>query len=95
MVVAKNIKSRLKQLIRERTGNTLSDMQDAEKLSADMAEKKLPLSPHTLARLFGILKQDLKHYRNTYESIARFLGFEDWAHLDIFLKSQILSLWLL
>lgn len=88
MWIPATTKQKLKRLILERTGNPLADMQDAERLSDNLADKKLTLSPHTLARLFGILKQDRKHYRNTYETIARFLGFSDWNHLNTFLKDS-------
>jgi hypothetical protein len=88
MGIPDTTKQKLKQLIRERTGISMTDMQDASKLSAEMAEKRLTLSPHTLGRLFGIIKQNRKHYRNTYENIARFLGFTDWEHLHTFLKDS-------
>ena len=92
MQVSFSLKQKLKQLILERTGNPLTNMHDAELLSASMAQKKLLLSAHTIARLFGILAQDRKHYRHTYDHIAHFLNFKDWNHLHSFLQDAPASL---
>jgi hypothetical protein len=56
--------------------NTFTDCKTA---SQKLAEKKVHISTHTLARMFGILKTKLKPYTATLNSLCRFLNFENYA----------------
>jgi len=56
--------------------NTFTDCKIA---SQYLAEKKVHISTHTLARMFGILKSKLKPYTATLNSLCRFLNFESYA----------------
>jgi len=56
--------------------NTFTDCKIA---SQYLAEKKVHISTHTLARMFGILKSKLKPYTATLNSLCRFLNYESYA----------------
>jgi hypothetical protein len=52
---------------------------DCKIASQHLAEKKVHVSTHTLARMFGILKTKLKPYTATLNSLCRFLNFDSYA----------------
>lgn len=43
-----------------------------------MRSKSIHISPHTLARLFGVVRPFHKPYRFTLDNLAMFAGFHDW-----------------
>lgn len=51
---------------------------DAERLSILLKTAKHHISPHTVARLFGVIKESRKHYRNTLSILANYIGFKDY-----------------
>jgi hypothetical protein len=69
---------RILELIELQTSRKIISFADAKWLSAEMHEKKIQISSHTLARLFGVIKPFRKPYRFTLDGLARFSGFPDW-----------------
>ena len=63
------------ELIQKRT---ILEFVDAKWLSQDMADKKVFISPHTLARLFGVIKPFRKPYKETLNGLAKYLDYQDW-----------------
>lgn len=76
----------LHQRLAEKSGLTLTRVSDAFRLSEQMAKKKIYLSPYTIARLFGLLKDKRKPYTSSLDALARFLDFSDWFHLKCHLE---------
>lgn len=54
------------------------EFSDAKRLSLVLAQKKVFVSPHTIARLYGIIKPYRKPYKETLNGLAVFLDFTDW-----------------
>lgn len=53
---------------------------DAERLSYLLKSEKHNISAHTIARLFGVISETRKHYRNTLSILANYIGFKDYDH---------------
>jgi len=51
---------------------------DAKWLSSELAQKKVFLSSHTIARLYGIIKPYRKPYKETLNGLASYLDYADW-----------------
>lgn len=66
-------------------GNAIKNMADAKRLAEEFAAKKLHISSHTLARLYGVVKPFRKPYKDTLHILAQFLSFVDW---DDFCQNQ-------
>ncbi len=59
-------------------GFKITKIADAHKASAQMAVLKLHISPHTIARLFGVVKPFRTPYKDTLNVLARYCNFTDW-----------------
>lgn len=59
-------------------GFKIKNIADAHYASAQMAALKLHISPHTIARLFGIVKPFRTPYKDTLNILARFVHYNDW-----------------
>lgn len=59
-------------------GFKVENISNAQKCSAILALEKLYISPHTLARLYGVVKPYRNPYKNTLNVIARYLNYVDW-----------------
>ncbi|WP_395632925.1 hypothetical protein [Flavobacterium sp.] len=59
-------------------GFKIKNIADAHNASAQMAALKLHISPHTIARLFGIVKPFRTPYKDTLNILARFVHYNDW-----------------
>ena len=66
-------------------GFKIKNIAAANKCSEILALEKLYISPHTLARLFGVVKPHRKPYKETLNILARFLNYTDW---DSFCEDQ-------
>ena len=66
-------------------GFKIKNIAAANKCSGILALEKLYISPHTLARLFGVVKPHRKPYKDTLNILARFLNYTDW---DSFCEDQ-------
>lgn len=66
------------QQIEAAHGNTIKTIADAKRLSDDFYAKKLHISPHTLGRLFGVVKPFRKPYKDTLNLLAHYLNFSEW-----------------
>ncbi|WP_297868119.1 hypothetical protein [uncultured Flavobacterium sp.] len=51
---------------------------DAKFLSEEIAKKKLFVSPHTIGRLYGIVKPSRKPYKETLNILSQFLNYLNW-----------------
>jgi hypothetical protein len=60
------------------SGIKILTFSDAERLSNLLKYEKHHLSPHTIARLFGVFSEKRKHYRNTLSILANYIGFKDY-----------------
>jgi len=56
----------------------IKNIADAQAASQLLAIEKLHISPHTIARLFGVVKPFRTPYKDTLNVIARYLDFIDW-----------------
>ena len=59
-------------------GFKIKNIANAEKCSEVLALEKLFISPHTIARLFGVVKPFRTPYKDTLNILARFLLYKDW-----------------
>jgi hypothetical protein len=59
-------------------GFKIKNIANAEKCSDVLALEKLFISPHTIARMYGVVKPFRTPYKDTLNVIARYLNFEDW-----------------
>ena len=59
-------------------GFKIKNIADAHNASAQMAVLKLHISPHTIARLYGVVKPFRTPYKDTLNILARFVNYHDW-----------------
>lgn len=59
-------------------GFKIKNIADAHNASAQMAVLKLHISPHTIARLYGVVKPFRTPYKDTLNILARFVNYDDW-----------------
>ncbi len=59
-------------------GFKIKNIAEAQKASDHLANQKLHISPHTIARLFGVVKPFRTPYKDTLNILARFLEYDDW-----------------
>ena len=59
-------------------GFKIKNIADAHNASAQMAVLKLHISPHTIARLYGVVKPFRMPYKDTLNVLARFVNYNDW-----------------
>jgi hypothetical protein len=59
-------------------GFKIKNIADAQKSSEILTQEKLYISPHTIARLFGVVKPFRTPYKDTLNILARFLLYTDW-----------------
>lgn len=59
-------------------GFKIKNIANAEKCSEVLALEKLFISPHTIARMYGVVKPFRTPYKDTLNLIARFLNYIDW-----------------
>ncbi|MEY3498966.1 MAG: hypothetical protein RL308_635 [Bacteroidota bacterium] len=64
--------------IESQLGFKIKNIADAEKVSGSLASEKLHISPHTIARLFGVVKPFRIPYKETLNVLARYLNYNDW-----------------
>jgi hypothetical protein len=64
--------------IETQLGFKIKNIADAQKISEILTLEKLYISPHTIARLFGVVKPFRKPYKDTLNVLARFLQYSDW-----------------
>jgi hypothetical protein len=76
------IKAELKQkmiaAIEAKCGFKIRSILEAQQLSDIMLSVGINLSTHTLARFFGVIKPERRHYRYTFNLIANYLGYQDY-----------------
>ena len=61
-------------------GFKIRNIADAQKCSEILTVEKLYISPHTIARLFGVVKPFRTPYKDTLNILARFLQYSDWEN---------------
>jgi hypothetical protein len=59
-------------------GFKIKNIANAQKCSEILGVEKLYISPHTIARLFGVVKPFRTPYKDTLNVIARYLNYTDW-----------------
>jgi hypothetical protein len=59
-------------------GFKIKNIADAQKCTEILTVEKLYISPHTIARLFGVVKPFRTPYKDTLNILARFLHYTDW-----------------
>ncbi len=59
-------------------GFKIKNIANAEKSTEVLALEKLFISPHTIARMYGVVKPFRTPYKDTLNLIARFLNYIDW-----------------
>lgn len=79
----------LKRRIEEKTGIRILDFTDCVRISTIFAEEKINISAHTVARFFGILRENHKPYRSTLNLIATFLGHDSFSSFCQFEDMQL------
>ena len=60
------------------SGFKIKNIADAQKVVDLLAIEKLHISPHTIARLYGVVKPFRTPYRDTLNVLARYLNYSDW-----------------
>ena len=59
-------------------GFKIKNIADAHNASAQMAVLKFHISPHTIARLYSVVKPFRTPYKDTLNILARFVNYHDW-----------------
>ena len=59
-------------------GFKIKNIANAEKCSEVLTLEKLFISPHTIARMYGVVKPFRTPYKDTLNLIARYLNYIDW-----------------
>jgi hypothetical protein len=59
-------------------GFKIKNIADAQQCSEILTQHKLHISPHTIARLFGVVKPFRTPYKDTLNILARFVSYNDW-----------------
>ncbi len=77
----------LKKKIEEKAGFTINEFQDCKSLSETLKQLKIAVSAHTLARFFGLMKDDHRPYTSTLNLLANFLDFDSFHHF----KKEVLN----
>jgi len=66
------------KLLETRLGFKIKNIANAQKCSEILALEKLFISPHTIARLYGVVKPFRNPYKDTLNIIAKYLNYNDW-----------------
>ena len=56
----------------------IKNIANAGKCSEVLALEKLFISPHTIARMYGVVKPFRTPYKDTLNVVARYLNYDDW-----------------
>lgn len=59
-------------------GFKIKNIADAQQCSELLTQQKLYISPHTIARLYGVVKPFRTPYKDTLNILARFVSYNDW-----------------
>ena len=59
-------------------GFKINNIAMAQRCSEVLALEKLYISPHTIARLFGVVKPFRTPYTDTLNVLVRYLNYNDW-----------------
>jgi hypothetical protein len=71
---------RIGKQIEVSVNRSITGFPDAVWLSDIFKDKRLSISPSTLARLYGIVSSASKPYLSTLDTLARFLEYENWEN---------------
>lgn len=66
------------QQLEQQLGFKINNIAMAQKCSEVLALEKLYISPHTIARLFGVVKPFRTPYTDTLNVLVRYLNYNDW-----------------
>lgn len=77
----------LKSEIERKVGFSINEFQDCKALSEEIKLFKISISAHTLARFFGLLKDEHRPYTSTLNLLANFLGLDSYNQF----KKQLLN----
>jgi hypothetical protein len=64
--------------IETQLGFKIKNIADAQNFSEILTVEKLYISPHTIARLYGVVKPFRTPYKDTLNILARFVNYTDW-----------------
>ena len=85
--------NQLKRKLEEKIGFQILQFHDCRIFSELLSKVKITISAHTLARFFGLMKENHLPYTSTLNLFAYFLGFESFAFFcNELVKSQAFSL---
>jgi hypothetical protein len=70
----------LKNEIVRKVGFTINEFQDCKSLSDELAQLKIIISAHTVARFFGLLKEEHRPYTSTLNLFSNYLGLDSFQH---------------
>ena len=70
----------LKNEIVRKVGFTINEFQDCKSLSDELAQLKITISAHTVARFFGLLKEEHRPYTSTLNLFSNYLGLDSFQH---------------
>lgn len=83
----------LKKKLEDKIGFRILQFHDCRVFSALLAKEKITVSAHTLARFFGLMKENHRPYTSTLNLLSDFLGFGSFAFFcNEIAKSQADSL---
>lgn len=64
--------------VETRLGFKIKNIANAHQASVQLALQKLHISPHTIARLYGVVKPFRTPYKDTLNVLARYIKYTDW-----------------
>ena len=68
-----------KRKLEVKIGFQILQFHDCRVFSAILAKEKITVSAHTLARFFGLMKENHRPYTSTLNLLSDFLGFGSFA----------------
>jgi hypothetical protein len=77
-MIKPDLKQKMISAIESKVGFKIKTLFDAQQLADVMLASRIAISTHTLARFFGVLKPERKHYRYTLDLLSNFLGYKDF-----------------
>ena len=69
----------LRKAIRIKSGKRIVEFNECCSLSEYFLEIGIPLSAHTIARFFGVLKTKHHPYRATLDLLCQYVGYDSWS----------------
>ncbi|ALO14808.1 hypothetical protein L21SP5_01149 [Salinivirga cyanobacteriivorans] len=80
----------LKEKVQQRAGFDIINMRDCKNLSGKLEAQGLHISPHTIGRIFQVIKNNNRPSKFTLDQLADYTGYDHWQKFhDTISKAQL------